>query len=83
MKMWKGGKLLCYKRVDSLNFYNSTLKSTQGVTMKTCAENQTYQASTLPQIACPISVISNTSLSSSTQTTLNLTSSASPTSTIT
>lgn len=73
MKMWKGSKLLCYKRVDSLNFYNSTLTATpEGVTMKTCALNASYQVQTLPNISCPASVIANTSVGTSTQTTLIL-----------
>jgi hypothetical protein len=45
MKMWKGGKLLCYKRIKSLNFYNSTLATTpdgSNTPMKKCAINKSY-----------------------------------------
>ena len=73
--MWKGSKLLCYKRVTSLSFYNSTLTTTpSGTTLKTCAPNLSYQVSTLPNISCPSTTISNSTLSSSTQTTLTLSS---------
>ena len=72
LKMWKGGKLLCYKRAQSLNFYNSTLESTpDGTELKTCASGQDYQVKTLPQLDCPVSDISNASFSS-TQETLGL-----------
>lgn len=71
--MWKGTKLLCYKRIDSLNFYNSTLLQTKsGTTLKSCASsnNKKYKIQTLPQLSCPITTISNTSYSTPTQTKL-------------
>lgn len=49
IKMWKGNKLLCYKRVNSLTFYNSTLDKLEGVgAMKSCGLNQSYLVKTLP-----------------------------------
>jgi hypothetical protein len=72
MKMWKGGKLLCYKRASSLNFYNSTLDVTpDGTELVHCAEDRQYQVNTLPNVSCPINDISNRSFGNS-QTTLNL-----------
>ena len=59
--MWKGGKLLCYKRAASLNFYNSTLKKIEEVNLKTCSEGKPYEVNTLPEINCPISDLSNSS----------------------
>lgn len=40
--------------------------------MKTCGSNKTYQVQTLPNISCPATVISNTSVGTSTQTVLTL-----------
>ncbi len=41
--MWKGGKLLCYKRASSLNFYNSTLTKTKdNIIMKNCAIDKNF-----------------------------------------
>ena len=62
--MWKGGKLLCYKRAASLNFYNSTLEKIQEVTMKTCSEGKQFEVKTLPEINCPITDLSNVSFGS-------------------
>lgn len=73
MKMWKGGKLLCYKRVSSLSFYNSTLDRTpSGTAMKSCATGKNFETRALPQLACPVSVMSNSSIGSSTQSRLSL-----------
>ena len=71
--MWKGGKLLCYKRAASLSFYNSTQQKTYDNTtiMKTCALDKTFEVTTLPELDCPISDFSNTSFGT-TQTTLSL-----------
>lgn len=40
--------------------------------MKNCAKDKDYQVNTLPDVACPASVIANTSIGTSTQTTLVL-----------
>ena len=63
--MWKGGKLLCLKRANSLTFYDSTRsKLDDGTAMKKCSNNKTYQVYTLPNMNCPISQTSNNSLAS-------------------
>lgn len=70
--MWKGGKLICYKRAEFLTFYNSILnETTDGTVLKVCGEDTDYEVKTLPEIDCPISSISNTSISN-TQTILEL-----------
>lgn len=78
LNMWKGTSLICYKRANSMNFYNSILTTApSGGTspnMTACAVNQTYQVYTLPGVTCPISSISNQSLGSAqTQLTLDTT----------
>lgn len=70
--MWKGGKLLCYKRASSLNFYNSTLEKTEdNIVMKACASEKNYEVNTLPDLDCPVSDISNASFGT-TQSSLTL-----------
>lgn len=60
IKMWKGNKLLCYKRVDSLTFYNSSLDQLEGVgSMKSCGLGQDYLVKTLPELNCPVTQIGN------------------------
>lgn len=58
MNFWKGGKLLCVKRIKSLTFYNSTYPNS----MSTCANGQPYQVQTYINVSCPITNISNTTL---------------------
>lgn len=61
MNFWKGGKLLCAKRIKSLTFYNSTYPTST----TTCANNQSYQVQTYINVSCPISNLSNTTLGAS------------------
>ncbi len=38
LQMWKGGKLICLKRAESLSFYDSLLQKTDsGSLMKKCS----------------------------------------------
>jgi hypothetical protein len=73
--MWKGNSLLCYKRAQAMNFYNSIITTAPagGIspTMTPCAVNNTYQVQTLPGVPCPVTSISNASLGGS-QTRLTL-----------
>ena len=68
LNMWKGTSLICYKRANSMNFYNSILTTApSGGTspnMTACAVNQNYKDYILPGVTCPISSISNQSLGS-------------------
>jgi hypothetical protein len=69
LNMWKGSSLLCYKRANTMNFYNSiTTTAPSGGTspnMTACSVNQTYQVYTLPGVSCPITAVSNQTLGSS------------------
>jgi hypothetical protein len=58
MNFWKGGKLLCIKRIKSLTFYNSTYP----ISTTACANGQPYQVQTYLNVSCPISNASNMSL---------------------
>lgn len=75
MNMWKGSSLLCYKRADSMTFYNSVIKNAppggSSSNMTSCGDNQTYQVYTLPGVECPITAVSNTTVGTS-QVTLTL-----------
>jgi hypothetical protein len=68
LNMWKGSSLLCYKRAESMNFYNSIMTSApsggSSASMTSCAVNNTYQVYTLPGVACPLTAASNASLGS-------------------
>ena len=71
--MWKGKKLLCYKRVKSFSFYNSSSSITsEGTQTISCATNQTYEVKGLPGVTCPETAISNSSIGTSTQVKLSL-----------
>lgn len=63
LKMWKGGKLLCYKRTESLSFYNSTLeKLDDGTVFNKCGEGTDSEVSMLPGVDCPVTLINNSTL---------------------
>jgi len=67
LNMWKGGKLICVKREQGVSFYDSVeLTTSGGIELTTCATNKTYQFNTLPNVSCPITQTSNTTLPSST-----------------
>lgn len=57
MNFWKGGKLLCAKRIASLTFYNSTYPAGT----QSCSSGQPYQVQTYLNVSCPVSVASNQS----------------------
>jgi hypothetical protein len=75
LNMWKGTSLLCFKRAESMNFYNSIMTSAPAggtsPTMTPCSVNTTYQVQTLPGVTCPLTAVSNASLGSA-QTKLTL-----------
>jgi len=75
LNMWKGSSLLCYKRAQSMNFYNSVMTVAplggSSPNMTPCALNQSYEVYTLPGVSCPITSASNNSLGTS-QTSLSL-----------
>jgi hypothetical protein len=75
MNMWKGESLLCYKRANSMNFYNSIMTTApaggSSASMTACGVNQTYEVNTLPGVECPITAISSSSVGTA-QTTMTL-----------
>jgi hypothetical protein len=73
--MWKGSQLICFKRAQSMTFYNSILSAApsggSSSNMTACSSSKPYQVYTYPGVTCPITAVSNGSLGGS-QTTMTL-----------